>query len=170
MFSIFEVRKNARAIYTYVRLAYVVSGIRSAYIYDPRIRQGILDLPNGSEVTISAYPSTYIIQALKTEKGLQCSLKKDFIVSSSAANVTFKSFDAALPVMNNFSSFKDAFSQNRCVIQGNVGLGMSIIHLLDMTQATLTTKRKRRKFLKEDVYSKEVEFKIKMTAWIKGWR
>ncbi len=170
MFSVFEVRKNIRAIYTYSKLAYVVSGIRSAYIYDPRIKQAISELPNGSEVTIAAYPSTHTIQAIKTDKGLVCRLKKDMMLSSNAANVTFKSFDAALPVMNNILSFKDAFSQNRCVIQGNVGLGMSTIHLLDLVQVTLTTRRKRKKYLTEDIYSTMVEFKIKMTAWARGWR
>ena len=47
---------------------------------------------------------------------------------------------------------------------------MKIVKILDMAQATLTTARKRRKFLHEKPYSSNVEFKVKMTAWAKGWR
>ena len=84
--------------------------------------------------------------------------------------IVFKSMEAAIPVMNNVLSYSDAFSQNRYVIQGDMSLGMNAIKLLDKAQATLTTKRKRRIYLKEDVYSSNVEFKVKMTAWAKGWR
>lgn len=152
-----------------MKLAYVVSGIRAAYIYDPRIKQAINNLDDGEELTLSAYPSAYVIYALKTPKGLKCSLKKDFIAPSSAANITFKSFEALLPVINNTASFTQAFCQDRYSIQGNVGLGLIVVNILDMAQAILTTKRKRQKYLKEKPYSKKVEFRIKMTAWIKGW-
>ncbi len=169
-FNLFAIRRNSNAIYTYVRLAYVVSGIRAAYIYDPRINQAIAQLPDGSEILISAYPSNYYIYAIKTNKGLICRVRRDATISTNGANVTFKSFEALLPVMQNVLSFKDAFNQNRCIIQGNIALGMKIVKILDMAQATLTTERKRRKFLHEKPYSKNVEFKVKMTAWAKGWR
>ena len=169
MFNIFAVRKNLNATYTYVKLAYGVSCLRACYLYDPRIRKGVSELKDGSEILITTYPSTYSIYAIKTRKGLKCSLKKDISIDNGAL-VTFKSFEAAIPVMNNVVSYSDAFNQNRYVIKGDVALGMHVVKLFDMAQATLTTKRKRRKYLHEDIYSKNVEFKVKMTAWLRGWR
>lgn len=169
MFNVFAVRKNINAIYTYVRLAYAVSGVRACYLYDPRIKQGVAELADGSEIIITAFPSPYSIYAIKTSKGLKCSLKKDVAISNGTM-IEFKSFEAAIPVMNNVVSYSEAFNQNRYVIKGDVTLGMHAVKLLDKAQATLTTKRKRRVYLQEDVYSSNVEFKVKMTAWLRGWR
>ena len=169
MSAVFNLRKHLNGIYTYVRLAYAVSGVRACYLYDPRIKQGISDLKDGSEFIFTAFPSQYSIYAIKTSKGLKCSLRKD-VSFYNGAMIVFKSMEAAIPVMNNVLSYSDAFSQNRYVIQGDMSLGMNVIKLLDKAQATLTTKRKRRRYLKEDVYSSNVEFKVKMTAWLKGWR
>ncbi len=169
MINIFAVRKNINAIYTYAKLAYAVSGVRACYLYDPRIKQGVAELPNGSEIIITSFPSQYSIHAIKTDKGLKCTLKKDIAISNGTM-IEFKSFEAAIPVMNNMVSYSDAFNQNRYVIKGDVSLGMKALKLLDKAQATLTTKRKRRIYLKEDVYSSNVEFKVKMTAWARGWR
>ena len=164
-----NIKKYIDAIYTYVRLAYAVSGIRACYLYDPRIKQAVSDMKDGSELVFTAFPSKYSIYAIKTEKGLKCSLRKD-VSFYNGTMIVFKSMEAAIPVMNNVLSYSDAFSQNRYVIQGDMSLGMNAIKLLDKAQATLTTKRKRRIYLKEDVYSSNVEFKVKMTAWAKGWR
>ena len=169
MINIFAVRKNINAIYTYARLAYAVSGVRACYLYDPSIKQSVAELENGSEIVITSFPSKYSIYAIKTDKGLKCSLKKDVSLYDGKM-IVFKSFEAAIPVMNNVVSYSNAFNQNRCVIRGDVTLGMKVIKILDKAQATLTTKRKRRVYLKQDVYSKDVEFKVKMTAWLRGWR
>ncbi len=169
MAILLNLKKHLNAVYTYARLAYAVSGVRACYLYDPRIKQGVSDLKDGSEIIITAFPSQYSIYAIKTEKGLKCSLRKD-VSFYNGTMIIFKSTEAAIPVMNNVLSYSDAFSQNRYVIQGDMSLGMNAIKLLDKAQATLTTKRKRRIYLKEGVYSSNVEFKVKMTAWAKGWR
>lgn len=169
MFNIFAVRQNLKAIYTYTKLAYVVSGMRACYKYDPRIHEAFHDLKDGSELILTMYPSTHSIYAIKTKKGLKCSLRKDAYISNGAL-VTFKSFQAALPVLDNKMSFTDAFNENRYVIHGDIGLGMHLVDVLDMAQSTLATRVERRKYLKEKPYSSNVEFKVKMTAWFNGWR
>ena len=169
MFNVFAVRKNIRAIYTYAKLAYVVSGIRACYQFDPRFKQSISELQDGSELVLTMFPAPHSIYAIKTPKGLKCSLKMGAFVRD-GAYVAFKSFETARPIIDNKISFSDAFNQNRYIIQGDISIGMHMVKLLDMAQATLTTKRKRRKYLKEKPYSKDVEFKVKMTAWFKGWR
>ncbi len=169
MFNIFAVRHNIKAIHAYTKLAYVVSGIRACYKYDPRIHEAFHDLQDGSELILTMHPSIYSIYAIKTQKGLKCSLRKDAYISNGAL-VTFKSFQAALPILNNKISFTDAFNQNRYIIQGDIGLGMHLVNVLDMAQATLATAAQRRRFLKEKPFSSNVEFKVKMTAWFNGWR
>jgi len=169
MLNIFAVRKNIKAIYTYTRLAYVVSGIRSCYKYDPRIREAFHDLKDGSELILTIFPSSYSIYAIKTPKGVKVNLRKDAYVVNGAL-VTFKSFEAALPVLSNKMSFTNAFNQNRYIIQGDIGLGMHLVDVLDMAQSTLASNARRRKYLREKPYSSNVEFLVKMTAWFNGWR
>ena len=169
MFNVFAVRKNIRAIYTYAKLAYVVSGIRACYQFDPRFKQSISELKDGSEIILTMFPAPHCIYAIKTPRGLECKLSRDGFTKD-GAYVAFKSFETARPVIDNKISFSNAFNQNRYIIQGDIAIGMHMVKLLDMAQATLTTKRKRRLYLQEKPYSSEVEFKVKMTAWCKGWR
>lgn len=165
--NIFEVRKNIKSLYAYIRLNMFLYGLSACSKYDNEVKDILSYFPENVEVCVSVFHFNRYIICKKENGVLEFKTKKNFF--GSGAYAMFKSLDGALPVLSSKESFSDAFNKSKIVLKGNTQIGKSFIKLLDIAQAYVASGIRRKKYLHNIQIDKKVVNKIKMSVFTRGW-
>ncbi len=168
MLNIFAVKENLKNLHAFTRLMSLVASLRVCAEEDPRVKEMVESMPDYSKIYITTFPAKRTAVCEKVGNKLKLSLKKNVTVKEDAY-VMFKSIDLAAPVLQNLMSVTDAFNQSRLVIKGDIELGIKVLKMFDIAQATYSTKLRRDKYLKEKPMSYNFSIKARFVLIFRGW-
>jgi len=127
--------KQGARVLAKVVFAVMGRGLVACARIDPRVRAEALSWPEGTTITLAILPGHPSVTVRKLNGRLRSLGSKG--AGGSTLLVTFKSADAAVPVLLGMKSILQSFAEHRATVRGDLGLAMSLVRCLHIVEGYL---------------------------------
>lgn len=157
--------KNRYAIH---RLSNFATGIKACYKYDQKVKEIIDGIEDGFEMCLGVLPSHNTVLITKMNNTLTCKYIEDYAISN-GVYLYFKNLTTAVCVLRNRQSFIEAFSQSSFCLYGETSRAVALINLLNIVQNYISSRHKRKKYLKTNTKLDARQSKVRAYVLFRGW-